>query len=587
MSPESLGTRLLRALRPLRAVALLVALLWIVRYWNSSQFGLYEDDLTHLPAAAAMSPGQALSFAFDPGRILRLEGQGHPLHYTFIYLLTNLGWRIGDLHGPYWIGFAVESLNVCLFFFLLTRIHSWRLGLIAGLAYVLYAADTTQAYLTYSLGLQPSLTFFLLAAHAYAAGRRWLAYLLAPLILLTYETVYPVLFALPLLFSRRKGRRDRGPLSHVAVLGLILVAFAAWRLVAGDDRLGGLGLKDALIVPLVHMVEGPVVSLGTYFYRAGQAVQGIDLEVAVAAALGMAFFAWLLARIDLGASREFRESLAAAIAWGRRGSGLKDAVRQVYSRVPPEITSLVRMVGAGGVMLVLAYPLTFTVRAYALSGRDTRVHAAGVLGAAVLVGSAALLTLYAADAMGRRRWAALVIGVWLGLLAGYGFVIQRDYRLAWVYQRQFWSALVRWVPDISEGGSILVDPGGLKDTRQIGANYWNLPVVLEQLYDFPAEWRNPVWVYRLAENWQDGIVAEDGRLKLDAATTFAPPSTYREVDPSSTILIETTGGQLARRSTPLEVGGTTIVFKTTDSEGEPPYPPGFLYRYLIELGGGK
>ena len=35
-------------------------------------------------------------------------------------------------------------------------------------------------------------------------------------------------------------------------------------------------------------------------------------------------------------------------------------------------------------MLILAYPLTFTVRAYAISGRDTRVHLGAVLGAALL-----------------------------------------------------------------------------------------------------------------------------------------------------------------------------------------------------------
>ena len=146
-----------------------------------------------------MTAAQAFAFAFDLNRIGHLLGQGHPLHYTFIYLLTNLGWRIGDLHGPYLIGFSIEALNVCLFFSLLRRIFDWRLGLVAGIAYVLYSADTTQAYLTYSLGIHPSLTFFLLASHAYVSEKRWLAYLLAPLMLLTYETIYPVFFAVPLL----------------------------------------------------------------------------------------------------------------------------------------------------------------------------------------------------------------------------------------------------------------------------------------------------------------------------------------------------------------------------------------------------
>jgi hypothetical protein len=580
------GVGLVQGLRRFWPLALLVGLMWIVRYWHSGQFGLYEDDLTHLPTAAAMSLGQAVSFAFDPGRILRLEGQGHPLHYTFIYLLTNLGWRIGDLHGPYWIGFAIEALNVCLFYNLLRRVHSWQLGLIGALAFVLYSADTTQAYLTYSLGLQPSLTLFLLAGLAYSGGRRWLAYLLAPFMLLTYETFYPVFFALPLLFARSRTQRVRELVSHFVILGLILAAFSFWRLQVGDDRLGGLAARDALLVPLLHMVQGPLVSLGTYVYRLVQTVQGIDLEVAVASVIATVFFVWLLSRMKLGAPAGLHERLATALALGRRSLGLRASLREAVQALPAELTSLVRLIGAGAAMLALAYPLTFTVRAYAISGRDTRVHAAGVLGAAVLVGSAALLALWTAEAFGRRRWVALAFGAWFGLLAGYGFVLQRDYRLAWVYQREFWSELVQLVPDVAEGDAILVDPGGLKDTRQIGANYWNLPVVLEQLYRFPVEWRRSPWVYRMAEDWQSGILDEDGSLTLDARTTYAPPSTYREVDPAATMLIRTANGTLLRQASPLELGGTPIALKTLHGpEMEPPFPHGFLYRYLITAGG--
>ena len=180
-------------------------------------------------------------------------------------------------------------------------------------------------------------------------------------------------------------------------------------------------------------------------------------------------------------------------------------------------------------MLALAYPLTFTVQSCSLDvgGRVRASHAAGVLGAAVLIGSLVLIILQVANAVGRRRMVALVLGVWLGLLAGYGFVVQRDYRLAWIYQRQFWASLVRLVPDVSEGDSIIVEPQGLMDTWQIAANYWNLPVVLGQIYDFPETWHDPVWVYRLTELWQNDIVGGDGKLVLDAATVFAPTDTFR------------------------------------------------------------
>jgi hypothetical protein len=562
-------------------LVLLVGLLWIVRYWHSGQFGLYEDDLTHLPTAAAMTFSQVLAYAFDPNRFLQLHGGGHPLHYTFIYLLTNLGWRIAGIHSLYWFGFAIEAINVCLFFMLLRRLNGWQLGLVAGLVYVLYSADTTQAYLTLSLGLQPAFTILLLCAHAYLSHRRWLSYLLAPLILLTYETIFPVFFAMPLLAWVRRQRRWRELVYHIAILAGILVIFAGWRFSVGDDRIGGLGIQDAIRVPLVHMVQGPIVSLGTYAYRAVQTVRGMDFEVALASVLGAALLASVLSLMDIG---------AAAPSWDRireLSGGLRPSfngwrgISQVYSRLPDQISSLVRSAVAGAAMLVLAYPLTFTVRAYAISGRDTRVHAAGLVGAAILMGSLILLSLRMADSAGRRGTASLLLGSWLGLLVGYGFVIQRDYRLAWTYQRHFWSSLVQVIPDISEGDSILVDPTGLTDTRQIGANYWNLPVVLGQIYEFPQDWHQPVWAYRLTDSWQDGIVRNDGRLSLDAATVFAPPDTFRNVDPSSAILIETENGHLTRRYAPLSLNGTDVTFKRTRERGEPSYPHGFLYQYLI------
>ena len=66
-------------------------------------------------------------------------------------------------------------------------------------------------------------------------------------------------------------------------------------------------------------------------------------------------------------------------------------------------------------------------------------------------------------------------------MTGYGFIIQRDYVNAWQYQRAFWTELLPLIQDAGDYNVILVDPQALKDTRQIGANYWNLPRVLYQL----------------------------------------------------------------------------------------------------------
>ena len=562
---------------------LLVCAFWAVRYWHSAEFGLYEDDLTHLPAAAAMSGRELIRFLVDPERYLRLYGQGHPLHYTFIYLFTNLGWRLGDLTGPYRIGFLIEALNILLFFSLLKRIHSRALALMGSLVYVLYSADTTQAYLTFALGLQPSLTLLLLASHAYLSGKRWMAYPLAALTLLTYETCYPVFVAIPWLITGPRRPQRRTLLAHVLILGLILVAMILWRLAAEDDRVAGLNsLRSLLSVPVLHMLQGPPVSLGTYIYRPVQAVLALNTEVVLVTIIALAVWLGISRLLDLGRPARLEEGLLLAWAEIRQRTGLRDRTRRFWGQLPVQVRDLLRTALAGLAMLILAYPLTFTVRAYAISGRDTRVHAAAVIGAAVLLGAVLLLVMWFARSSRWRGAADIVLGLWIGLLAAYGFVIQRDYRLAWEYQKAFWSDLVVLLPDLQEATSILVDPSGLKDTRQIGANYWNLPVVLEQLYEFPPEWRRPPWVYRLADGWQSLILADDGNLSLDAATTFTPPSNHGLTDPGNTVLIETFGDRLRRVGGPLQLGEAQVQLRPVPQVlGEPAYTQGFLYPYLL------
>jgi hypothetical protein len=561
---------------------LLAAVLWVARFWHSGEFGLYEDDLTYLPTAAGMSLGAALDFALDPQRILSLRGQGQPISYSFMFLLTNLGWKIGDIHGPYWLGYAIQAINAGLFFALLAGIHSRSLGLVAGLAFVLYSADTTQAYLTLALGFHPSLTFLLLAAHACLSGRIWLAYPLAALMLVTYETPYPVFFAIPLLASAPIRGRLRKLAGHVLIASLPLIGVVIWRIGVGDDRVLGLDMRQALAVPLTHLLQGPAVSLATFLYRPLQALQSLSTEVAAAAAIGSATVALLIARlrIDDGAGRPQAGEQGGSIL--PKGGQSSHSRRRLYADLPAEVRRLLQLGGVGLVMLALAYPLTFTVRAYALSGRDTRVHSAGVVGAALLVGSLCLLAIWVSEAYGRRKWVAAAVGVWFGLLLGYGLVVQRDYRLAWQYQRQFWSQLVRLLPDVTEGTTILVDPRGLVDPQQIGANYWNLPAVLEQLYDFPKDWSEPPRAVRLAENWEERILARDGMVVVNPVTTYSPESVWGVERRSNTILIETSGGQLRRSAGPVQSRGRTDWLRPVPKElGEPPFAHGFLYRYLV------
>ncbi len=574
-----------KQLRPLAQrvwpYAFLIVTLWVVRYWHSADFGFYEDDLAHLPTAAAMSWSEVIAFAFDPARIANLLGQGHPLHYTFIYLLTNLGWRLGGIHGLYWLGFCIQAVNICLFYVLLRRIHSQALGVLGGLAYALYSADTTQAYLTYSLGLHPSLTLLLLAGHAYLSGKKWLSYPLAGAMLLTYETPFTVFLAFPLLNLRPQRKPLRDLMLHVLIVGLMLVAMVVWRKGVGDDRVGGLDLEQAVTVPIVHMIQGTLVSLGTYLYRPLQTLQSLDMEVAAVTILGFGLFSSLLYQLELGMPPEFSELLRSSRADLRHAWRSIVGWKRLWIGLPREVQSLLRILAAGLVMLALAYPLTYTVRAYAISGRDTRVHSAGVVGAALALGSFLLLVLWLARTTRWRRMAE----PWHWGMAG-------DSRRLWVCDPE-------GLPGgMAQPAALLVQPGdtnprcarwnsGARRARpagrcpQIGANTWGLPYVLEQLYVFPPEWDQPPRVVRLEPNWREHILSGEGPLQLGWQSVLSPSDVWGEIEGKDVILFLDKGGVLVRQSGPMDIAGQLTSLMTTEERGEPPYPHRLLYDLLI------
>ena len=294
-----------RLVRDLGFVLLLVVVLAVARYWRFGAFGLYEDDLTIVPPAVQMSPNELLRFIAD--YFVRLQGHARPLSNSLIYLLAWLGWRIGELRGIYLLGWAVVALNAALFYALIRRRYPPDVALAAGLAYVLYSADTTQAFLTHSLGLQPSITIVLLAFNAYLSGWRVLVYLLGALLLFSYETPYLLLAAAPLVawgFTRRAARE--APL-HLAILLALLVAVALLRSAIGEERVTDLSLPAAVATSAEHALLGPIVSLGSYLLRPVQLLRAGPAAGWIAALVALPFLVWTFWWI------------------GRRGAGLEAA----------------------------------------------------------------------------------------------------------------------------------------------------------------------------------------------------------------------------------------------------------------------
>jgi len=166
-------------------------------------------------------------------------------------------------------------------------------------------------------------------------------------------------------------------------------------------------------------------------------------------------------------------------------------------------------------------------------------------------------------------------------MAGYGFVIQSDYVRAWQLQKQFWAELLPLISDAGDGTVILVDRAALTDTRQIGANYWNLPRVLMQLYEFPEGMQSVPVVHRLETGWENSLLDPEGRFRADASTTYSVPDYYGEFEPENVILIQSEAGRLVRRKM-ITLGGQEYLLKQLADPVLPGLPHGFLYNLMLD-----
>jgi len=546
-------------------IAALVFLAFAGRYFRFLQFGLYEDDLTIIPKAMQMSFGDL--FAFIWNYIIHLYGHARPLSDSMIFLFSNLGWRLGGFSGPYIIGFMVVAANSVLFYLMLRKVQPGFFAISGALAYIFFSADTTQAFLTHSLGLQPSLTLLLLGFHAYICGKKWLAYSLVFIILFSYETPFLVFMGAPFLILPLNTKSLATIIRHGFILALMLVVVIVLRSAIGEGRVADLSPIEMIKIPIIHMLQGPLVSLGTYGYRLLQTFQSFSLEILLVI---VCVFPIIYLLLIYGQEQNQNNS-----------QRISDPEKPFWKFMLDRIDAQKNMLVAGFVMLVCAYPLTYTVRAYAISGRDTRVHAAAVIGASFLVACCCTVAWGAARRYGKTRLLIILLSGYFAGMCGYGFVIQKDYVNAWIYQQEFWNQIIQLAPDIQDSTVILVEPSGLKNPRQIDANTWNLPRIYDQLFQFPSSWKNPPRVYRLTDNWEDNLVSEDRRFQLNVLTTVAPPSLYGEFTPLDVIFIHSSGDKLTRRTEPLPVGDSQYELKPV---GEPildQFQRKFLSRFML------
>ncbi|MGK7916315.1 MAG: hypothetical protein AB4038_12370 [Prochloraceae cyanobacterium] len=585
----------LSVFKNLKTLVFLAITTWIAHFWHSASFGLYEDDWTRVTRAMELNWFELWDF------ILRTSFYYvRPLHDGLIYLFSFLGLKLGGLQVVYVIGYAILTINSFLFYLLLKRIfanHSF--AIIGALAFCLFPADTTQPFLTHSLGVQPSLTLLLMALHFYLSERKKLSYLVIFISLFGYEPIFPVFLAAPLLKKEWDSRLTRKLFRHAVVLGAMIVVLVILRKVIGEYRVSTFGNFEAILL-VGNPIVGPITSMSMFFYRPIETLFKVNGELLVLLPLCFAGFTWVFSRLKVDRPNDAL----------RLTTKFESIVFRTL-KLPKTFKNLAKPVTTGLIMLVLAYPLTLTTVGFSTSGRGTRVHTAAIFGASILITCICSVILRFAATHSTKRLATLGLAGFFTLLVGFGIIVQRDYKMSWEHQRAFWTDLIELCPDLDDNTVIFVEPTGLRDTRQLLFLRKELTGVpdtrqikslestymykgLPTIYKFPDDWDNPPRVYRLPIGWREKILTDENLLltKMEQVGDDAPLALRgggkiptRKVESSNVIFLETKNGQLTRRTKPLIINGQKFRLKEKSASKLSSFAKASLYKYLIKDSG--
>lgn len=555
--------------------------MWGTHFAHSAQFGLYEDDWARVPETAGISWSGLLSLVY--AALMPGGSQGRPLHPGLIYLFSFIGLKNGGLPAIYMIAFGIQVINAILFHsFLLKAFNDGRLAFLGAIAFCVFPADTTQPFLTHGLGVQPAITLLLIAFHSYLSGWKRSSYVAVFLVLFTYETPFLVFSVAPMLHQRSKWEMRK----HCAILTTLMLCALLYRSLTAENRVAHIGFRE-IVLGSTNIISGPLTCLAMYLYRPVEAATKMTMRdlfiVSLCLAVGVSIVI-------------FKRAL------NKRSDALPGTLGNVLGHSFLGNDRHVLRVGAA--MLLLAYPLTMTTIGISISGRGTRVHTAAVFGGSIVL--AWVCSSFLSRPASRRGTyaAALCVACFFCLLIGFGLQVQKDYIVGWQEQRVFWTNLVALCPSLDDGDVIMVEPTGLPDTRQLlllRKSLNGIPEtrqiksldclydVISAIYVFPPEWKSPPRVFRLPLNWKNEIFDRNNRLRpLSIEAGYGLDLDYRApVTAHHTILLDTAGGHLTRRSSIVSTLDSRQLQLKKDSTGSMILIKAAFYPYVIYPNGNS
>ncbi len=572
--------------RQLLIAAALATAVWAGHFCRMAEFGLYEDDYWRIPPAMEADWGHLWTWLTD--LILKYgRTQGRPLHDGLIQLFAWVGAHLGGMAGMFVLAFVIVSLNAILFLAVLRRAElPEHVAVPAALAFALYPADTTQAFLTHSFGIQPSVGFLLLGAYLYLGGRRGAGHAAAAASLFCYETVYPVWAAVPLLERKWDRRWLKRLLVHGLTFTLVVGATVLLRSVTGEGRVRLLRSEMVRERLINNVLDGPIVALSSYWRKFRSGIGGSETEYSWVIAVAAVAVLVALSVVELppwparpgrppetprrrGKRRKKPES-----EFQRRRDRLKTLLPVMQQAAGSRAA---RLTLAGAVMLTLGYSFTATVDAgTTFFGRGTRVHVAAAIGAALLVGLAWSLVLRVSARLKLALPAVIAATVYFVGLAGAGLQVQDQYARCWRVQQKAWTQIVKLAPDLEQDTIVLVERVSTAGLREIAPWSWATHMVIWRLYEFPADWPRWPMVVPIFRGWPAKL-----RAGKPLRSVIELPFFVKLPDNPKYILLREKDGRLTRVERPMPGIAEFQHLGPAPAGARMPYRRRLLYRYLI------
>ena len=503
---------------------------FISRFLYFKNFGLYEDDYYNIPPYLNIPAGDLLG-------IIKINLtnwlQGRPLSFL-PYVFSFSGYAVAGIPGLYLIAFIINTINGFLVFMILKSIISEPgiFALSGSLMFCLFPSDTTKTLLIHSFLYQMSVMFFLIATYLYLNKHKMISYLIVLLCLFSFESMFILFFAVPFLQKSRPPDFKKTYLIHLTLLICFIILSFIYRKFSGETRVEEFSnnVTDYFFKSFVSFIAGPFVNLYLLIRAPAAALKSIDLI----SVFFVIIFVIIIFLVFSKAKPQHADDLKSKLFV----FGLGKMKFQFNFTSSERLNKCLSLIPISILFVCLGYVLSFThFPPTAVAGRLTSVHIPAAFGISLLF---ALCVTIVFEMLSNSRqyliWTGIVT-VYLSLLVGYGLVIQNDFSKSWENQKNFWTKVINLCPDLEDNTLIILDNSNRKlpSTNYILSNSWADPVVLQRLFRFPEEWKNPPRLFVLNNGFETRIILENDTLKWKV-----PEYTYfsgYEPVPDSTIII--------------------------------------------------